>query len=186
MNWADNLTIDCIHGDVLQANAEVLACNTNIKLGLQYSLGRQLVQRFGYPLVEKVTIAKQTLRKNEIALGETIWVDTWEIMPFNAIIFFGWWDADNEFSDRLIYQCFINVLRNAFNHECRSIALPLFGSGSGSMNFNRFQKVILNVLTELNSLPCSDTFSVEELMFYSTNSLLIQEIDKTLARFPCY
>ncbi len=186
MSWFDKLTIDCTCGDILTADSQVVACNTTVKLGLHYSLGKQLVHLFGDKLLEKVTAAKALLPSGELPLGQAIWVEMDHSDRFAAIIFFSWWSADNEFSNRLIYQCLASVLRTAFNNGCRSLAVPLYGSGSGSMDFKRFQETVCRVLVELNTLRNSDTFSVEELVFVSTDQMWIEQLESSLAKLSSH
>ncbi len=180
MSWFDKLTVDCIHGDLLQADTETLACNVNVMLNLNYSIGQQLLKRYGNSLAQELDIIRKRLPAQRLELGQALWVDNHA--GKRPLIFFGWWDRDNDFTVRLIYTSFVNTLREAFAHDCRSIAFPLFGTGSGSMCFNDFQESISKALQELNRLKGAHTFSVEEIVFFSTNKERIEPFSATLDR----
>lgn len=182
MCWFDNLTVDCIHGDLLLAETEAIACNVNVMLNLNYSIGQQLLHLYGNDLTEKLSIIKKHLPEQRLELGQAIWVDVNSSPEKTPIIFFGWWDKDNDFTTRLIYSSFVNSLRIAFAHNSRSIAFPLFGSGSESIHFNDFQESISKALQELNKLKMSHEFSIEELFFYSTNKVRIKKLSNHLDR----
>ena len=182
MPWFDDLTVDCFHGNILEADTEAIACNVNVMVNLNYSLGKQLLQHYGPRLLGRVDESRKQLNGGQLELGQAIWVDVSNCNSVRGIIFFGWWAEDNDFTSQLIYKCFTTTLRTAFANDCRSIAFPLFGSGSGNMNFQVFQKTIWQALFELNKLKDSGSFSVQELLFFSTDQRLLSQLDNYLAR----
>lgn len=74
------------------------------------------------------------------------------------------WDSDNLYTSNLIYRVLINALRQAFAQHIRSVAFPIL-----RVPLPLFADGIRRVLHDLDALPTSDTFSVEELAFVSTD-----------------
>ncbi|WP_319587894.1 macro domain-containing protein [uncultured Desulfobulbus sp.] len=180
MPWFDKLNIDCIHGDILAMQTEAIACNVNLHLDMNYSLGKQLAAKYGAELKTAANYARQLLPNGSLELGQAIFTPLTTFPPLKGVIFFGWWTADNEFTRALIYRSLANVLRKCFENNCFSLALPLFGSGSGSMPFQNFQDTVAQVLEELNSLNRSDSFPLEELYFVSTNHDRVEQLRQRL------
>lgn len=180
MTWFDKLSIDCLHGDILSTDVEAIACNVNLQMHLCHSLGKQVADTFGPEIIVAIELARQTLPTGSLELGQAAFIPMETHPPMKGIIFFGWWAAENEFNRALIYRSMVNILRQGFLNSCLSLAIPLFGSGSGSMSFQIFQDTVAQVLEELNGLKHSASFSVEELYFVSTNSDRIDQLRQRL------
>ena len=180
MPWFDKLTIECIHGDILAIATDSVACNVNVNLDLNYSLGKQMVLKYGSGLLDAVNHARQLLPNGSLELGQAVFMPLTVFPPLKGVIFFGWWAADNEFTRALIYRSLTSILRKSFENNCFSLAVPFFGSGSGSMSFQLFLCTVAEVLEQLNNLKCSDSFSLEEIFFVSTNSDRVEQLRKKL------
>ncbi len=185
MSWFDKLEIDFIHGSLLDADTEAIACNVNVAIDLNYSIGKQLLEYFGPNLRGVIKNVRDTLPGRKLELGQAVWLDAPCPTSLKGIIFFGWWSSQNEFTANLIYTSFVNSLRVAFSYGCCSISFPLYGSGSGGMPFQLFQDTILQAFQELDNLRNSNMFSVEEVCFISTNMPRLEQLENHLARLSC-
>ena len=182
MSWFEKLTVDCVNSDIWETETEVIGCNANVMLSMNNSLGTQLLSKCGVGLLGELDKLREHLPGKRLDLGQAIWLDLQVSKFTKAVIFFGRWSKNNDFSEQLIYKCFVNTLRLAFKKEVGSIAFPFFGTGSESMEIRWLENSIMRVLSDLNDLKISSEFSVEEILFYSTKTHLVERLNSSLAR----
>ena len=182
MAWLEQLSVVALTGDLLSYRADGLACNVNTKLALNYSIGRQLVRAGGDQLIHDVEVASQRLREEELTLGEAITVKTDALPVADYLILVAWWVTDNEYTTQLLYKAIINTIRQALHHGMRSVAMPMFGIGSGKITAGQFGECLIQVLRDLGALADSGSFRLEEVAVVSDRQTDIDTLDRYLAR----
>lgn len=169
MSWFGRLDVQCKYADLLDMDVDGIICNTNIMLNLNYSIGRQLSKRCGPELERKLDDILMALPNHELPLGQSVCVRAFNMERIRSIIFTAWWSAENDFRAELIYQCHASALRSALNENMKSLAFPLFGTGSQTMRLPTLAAGIACVLNDFDALKGAESFSLEELYFVSNN-----------------
>lgn len=168
MRWLKRLQVETRHGDLFETDAEAIVVPVNIGVRLDaYTLGRQLLEKSGRPLQEEIGRALRQLPGRRLRLGQAITVGAHSLGNTEKIILVAWWGAHNTFTPNFIYKVVIASLRQAFEHEIQSLAMPLFGTGSRMMRIQDLASSIVGVLKDLDGLRTTDTFRLRKLYFVS-------------------
>ncbi|MFZ1413766.1 MAG: macro domain-containing protein [Defluviicoccus sp.] len=181
MPWLDRLTAKPVVGDLFSLDVVALVCNLNTNMGLNYKLGRQLHAKLGLPFAQAVRSVVASLPDQKLPLGEAVAMPLASSLGvIRVVVFCGWWDADNEYTDKLIYVCVVNSLRQAFKHRIGSMAFPLLRTGSGQVGQHELSAVIVRAFRDLDALGNSDTFPVENVIFCSDRESVMEELREIL------
>ena len=182
-NWLEYLDVDCLNSDLFLAPVEAIVCNVNTQLALNYNLGRRLATLGGISLVQAIQKTALNLPGNRLILGQALIVDIPEPWgSFEKVILTAWWDFDNDYSERLIYSCIISSLREAFDAQIRSLAMPLIGMGSGQIKIQDFARIFVSVLRDLNALRTNKIFPLENRLLFSLENKLILQVQEYLEK----
>lgn len=167
MSWLENLDVIFEHGEITAADADAIACPVTINLEIYGKLSQKLFTLGGNQLISDLDKFKKHLPDQKLFLGQAISLPSkpiYHIESFKTLIFMAIWDHQSEYSFNLFYKGYINALREAFHHGLKSIVLPI-------MPYDGFLKecgqAILKVIKDLDNLPASSDFSLEEIHFRS-------------------
>ena len=118
---------------------------------------------------------------SRLLLGQAISINCkpeYKLGNFKTLIFVALWDYQSEYSFNLFYKAYINSLRQAFQHNIRSIALPIMAYEG---NLNLCGQAILKSVHDLDGLKHSAEFSIEEIYFVSKNRRHINFMEKEVS-----
>ncbi|HJT18765.1 MAG TPA: macro domain-containing protein [Thermoanaerobaculia bacterium] len=136
------MEIDVFEGDLTEARADAVCTSTNPRLSLMMGTGGAVRERGGF----------EVLRQCEaIAHGKPLppgsaHVTTAGSLPFKIAIHCV---ASNEVhltSNTIIRACVRNALVCAGEHACRSLVMPVFGTGHARFKFQQALEMMLDVL----------------------------------------
>ncbi len=167
MGWLDQLSLEVRCGDLFALDVEAMVCTVTVGLGAYGRLSTHLFQHGGAPLVAQIHARRVQYPEGRLPLGQAVTVPLAAPSPFGPIAQVIWvaiWDTDNPYTPNLIYRVLINALRQAFAQHLRSVAFPIL-----RVPLPLFADGIRRVLHDLDALPTSDTFSVEEIAFVSAD-----------------
>jgi len=92
------------------------------------------------------------------------------------------WGRHNRFTRNHCYKCVIAAIRQAFELELETLAVPLMGTGSRQMCLADLEGAIIDVLLDLDELRNADTFSLRRLEFASVREGDIESLETHLRR----
>lgn len=167
MGWLDQLSLEVRGGDLFALDVEAIVCTVTVGFGAYGRLSTHLFQHGGAPLVAQIHALRTQYPEGRLPLGQAVTLPLADPSPFGRIaqvICVALWDSDNSYTPNLIYRVLINALRQAFAQDMRAVAFPIL-----RVPLPLFADGIRRVLHDLDALPTSDTFSVEDLAFVSTD-----------------
>lgn len=182
VGWLDRLSVIAMTGDLLSYRADGIVCNVNTKLALNYAVGRQLARIGGKQLIHDIEAAARQLSGEELTLGEAISVKTGALPAVSNLILVAWWGKDNEYTTQLLYKAIIGGIRQALHHGMRSLAMPMFGTGSGKVTAGQFADHLFQILKDLDGLSDSESYCLEEIAIVSDRCTDIEVLDRYLGR----
>jgi hypothetical protein len=167
MGWLDQLSLEVQCGDLFALDVEAIVCTVTVGLGAYGRLSTYLFQHGGARLIAQLHALRAQYPEGRLPLGQAVTLQLDDPSPFGRmaqVICVALWDSDNPYTPNLIYRVLINALRQAFAQHLRAVAFPIL-----RVPLPMFADGIQRVLHDLDALPTSDTFSVEELAFVSTD-----------------
>lgn len=183
MAWIDRLDVEVVCGDIFSIPVEAVVVNTDVAISFRHTLGKELLARCGEQLLKDVQVLLEGLPNRQLALGHAVTTTAYNLGNIHGVILVAWWGRDNAFSPRLIEMGYTSSLRQAFQHQFASLALPLMGTGSRQMVSEDLYGGIVAVLHALDGLNSSHTFPTEKLFFVSTRSDRVEELSEYLDQY---
>jgi O-acetyl-ADP-ribose deacetylase (regulator of RNase III) len=164
--FSDNLEIDFLEGNLVNFRADALVINTNVRLNLNYRLGRTILQTAGESIAHELqSIMADRYAGRDIPLGTAISTDPGNLNgQIKRLIFVVWWAGDNEYTENHVFMVHAAALREADAHGLRSIAFPLMGRGH-RLPFSTIAGGITRAIKQLHGLR--KRFSLESISFVS-------------------
>lgn len=183
MSWLKNLTVETRCGDLFETEAEGIVVNTNVNARLNaYSLGEQLYEKSDPAILREIDRVMNQQPGQELRIGHAITVGAHGLDSIEKVILVAWWGRHNRFTRNHCYKCVIAAIRQAFEHELESLAMPLMGTGSRQMRLTDLEGAVTDVLLDLDDLRNADTFSLRRLEFVSVREGDIESLDTHLRR----
>lgn len=165
MKWFEKLQINVRKGDIFQSETEGLMITTTTSLGPYGNLSKEFFEKYAQVLTSQIDSILNERTNKTLQLGETVSVIVEESGDkTKRVILATLWQNENPYTPSLIYSVYINSLREAFKANLLSLSLPIL-----KVPKNMLGEKIIQVLTDLNDLRTSETFSVEEIEFVSNN-----------------
>jgi len=178
MSWLENLGIYFECKELLSIDVDAIVCPINVDLNEYGKISKKIFKLGQTGLINDLSEVKNKLANQKLVLGQAISVDCkpiYNIGNFKKIIFVALWDFYSEYDFNLFYKAYINSFREAFQHNLKSIALPIMAYDG---NLNLCGQTIIKVIRDLNYLKNSSEFSVEEIYFVTNNSSHIDLLQK--------
>lgn len=166
LGWLDQLSLEVRCGDLFALDVEAIVCTVTVGFAAYGRLSTHVFQHGGARLVAQIQALRAQSPESWLRLGQAVTVPLAAPSPFGSItrvICVALWDTDNPYTPNLIYRVLINALRQAFAQHLRAVAFPTL-----RVPLPMLADGIRRVLHDLDALPTSDTFSVEEIAFVST------------------
>lgn len=180
--WLEVLEVECLEGDLFSIDSEAIAVPVNVKLNLNYSLGRLLAQRGGTELARRIQSLLSSEPDGRIPLGTAVSVDTSDLPHLPArVILVAWWNEDTLYDGNHLYKSYASILREAFEHDVSSLALPILG-GRGGVRPELRARVVCDLLRQFDRLRSSGAFSVTHLIFADVARSPLTAIEDELDR----
>ena len=143
------MKISIFAGDITDAPAEALCTSTNPRLSLVMGTGASVRARGGFEILREceriVEAERQTSGKAELPPG-SVHVTTAGALPAKIVIHCVASGAGHRTSEAIVAACVTGALARAAEAGCRSIALPLFGTGHASFPLDRSTRAIIAAL----------------------------------------
>jgi O-acetyl-ADP-ribose deacetylase (regulator of RNase III) len=162
----DDFEIDFVDGDLLDFVGDAVVVNTNIRLNLNYSLGKAILEKAGQPLESELQdILHDRFSDMDLPLGTAVSTNAYGLSDHvRKLIFVSWWNQDNEYTVNHIFKVHAAAIREADALGLRTIAFPLMGRGH-RVKYSIIAEGIAITINELNKLE--KRFSVEKVVFIS-------------------
>ena len=166
--WLDRLELDVKQGDYFETDCEALVCSITVELETYGQLSKMLLTLCKTDLLDSLRTLRSNLPNKKLELGQSL---SLEVSPFceigvaRRLILTALWDRVNEYTPNLVYRFFSSALREAINHDIRSIQFPIL-----NVNQKMLGQEIIKVLHDFDKLRNSALFPVERICFV-TNKL---------------
>jgi len=136
------MKISLFIGDITDVQADAVCTSTNPRLSLMMGTGGSVRERGGF----------QVLRECEKLTGGhslppgSAYVTSGGALPFKAVIHCVASDTSHRSSPALVQLCVKNALARADASGCKSVAMPVFGSGHARVRFDQALKAMRDTL----------------------------------------
>jgi O-acetyl-ADP-ribose deacetylase (regulator of RNase III) len=131
-------------GDIAEAEADAVCTSTNPRLSLMMGTGASIRGRGGFSI----------LRECEALGGPfppgSVHVTSAGTLPFRMAIHCVASDSSHRSSPAIITVCVKNAIARARAAGCRSIAMPVFGSGHASVRFDVALRAMIAAFADLD------------------------------------
>lgn len=122
-------------GDVADAEADAVCTSTNPRLSLMMGTGASIRERGGFEILRACEEIIRHHRSEPLPPG-TAHVTTAGSLPHKIAIHCVASDAAHRSADAIIEACVASALRCAEDRGCRSVAMPIFGTGHAHADFS--------------------------------------------------
>lgn len=178
MNWLESVDIFFECKDLISIDVEAIVCSVTVNLDAYGQISQQLFKTGQSHLKHDLIAIQERLANQKLTLGQAISLDckhTYNIPNIKKLIFVAMWDSHSEYTFNLFYKAYINALREALQHQIKSIALPVMAYDG---NLIMCGQAIVKVIHDLDCLKNSSEFSIEEVIFTTTNCNHIEFLKK--------
>jgi O-acetyl-ADP-ribose deacetylase (regulator of RNase III) len=145
------LRVTLFEGDVTSAPSEAVCTSTNGRLSMMGGTGGDVLRRGGWSIRREceAILAKQREKTGEEQLPPgTVWTTTAGRLAAQVVIHCVASDGSHRSSRELIRGCVVGAFSAAVMESCRSIAMPVFGTGHAAFNFDEALETMAAVLTQ--------------------------------------
>jgi len=173
--FCDDFDIDFVEGDLLDFVGDAIVVNTNIRLNLNYKLGKSVQQKAGEALDKELQrILHDLFSGYDLPLGTAVSTNAYGMSDHvRKLLFVSWWNQDNDYTVNHILKVHTAAIREADVLGLRTIAFPLMGRGH-RVKYSIIAEGIVNTINELNKL--GKRFSVEKLVFISLHKEDVEQV----------
>jgi len=173
--FCDDFDIDFVEGDLLDFAGDAIVVNTNIRLNLNYKLGKAVLEKAGAALDKELqSIFNERFSGKDLPLGTAVSANAYGMSEqIQKLIFVSWWSQDNEYTVNHIFKVHSAAIREADVSGLRTIAFPLMGRGH-RIKYSIIAEGIANTINELNKLV--KRFSVEKIVFISLHKEDVEQV----------
>jgi O-acetyl-ADP-ribose deacetylase (regulator of RNase III) len=173
----DDFEIDFIEGNLLDFVGDAIVVNTNVRLNLNYKLGKAVLEKAGKNLDKELQcVLSDCFSGKDLPLGTAVSTNSYDMSDHvRKLIFVSWWNQDNEYTVNHIFKVHAVAIRAADELGLRAIAFPLMGRGH-RVKYSIIAEGIANTFNELNKLE--KRFSVEKIAFISLHKEDVESLRK--------
>ncbi len=126
------MKISLFMGDLADAPAEALCTSTNPRLSLMMGTGGSVRDRGGFEVLRE---CEAIVGDKTLAPGSVVTTSAGRL-PHKAIFHCVASDANHRSSAEIIRACVVNVLAAADERGCKSVAMPVFATGTRTSSFS--------------------------------------------------
>jgi len=161
-------------GDVADADADAICTSTNPRLSLVMGTGASVRERGGFDVLRACESILRDHQAQMLPPGSA-YATTAGRLPHKVAIHCVASDAAHRSSDSIIRSCVISALRCADEHQCRSVAMPVFGTGHAHAEFRP-------ALEAMAEGVCAARTSVEHVVFVILDPDRVEVAQEVLSR----
>lgn len=121
-------------GDIADAEADAVCTSTNGRLSLVMGTGAAIRNRGGFEILRACEEIVRSKEPQKLEPGSA-YVTTAGSLPHKIVIHCVASDAAHRSSDAIIDACVTSALLRADEHGCKSVAMPIFGTGHAHAAF---------------------------------------------------
>lgn len=164
--FSEDLEIDFKMGNLLDFVGDAIVVNTNVRLNLNYMLGKAVLAKAGEALDKELQrILHERFSGEDLPLGTAVSANAYGMSDHvQKVIFVSWWNQDNEYSVNHIFKVHAAAIREADVLGLHTIAFPLMGRGH-RVKYSLIAEGLAKTINELNKLD--RPLSVERISFIS-------------------
>lgn len=186
MSWIDRLKVTVRVGDLFEREADAFGLTLRTDLQPYGRLSQAVFKGHETALLEALR-AEAIRRRGEAAvpLGAGLSIPVlpeYGLSRATTLAFAAMWSDENVYTKDLAYSCYASILREAFQRECRSLAVPIFSLGadrSGALAGETLAKL----LWDFDELRGADAFPVVEMAVVSDDGARVAGVRKALEPF---
>jgi O-acetyl-ADP-ribose deacetylase len=134
------VSISIFVGDIADAPADVVCTSTNPRMSLKMGTGSAIRERGGFAVLREceAIVRSEAERTGRPTLpAGTVWSTTAGTLPFRMAIHCIASNDAHQSSDDVVRSCVRRAIAIATDAGCRSIAMPIFGTGHAHLRFAR-------------------------------------------------
>jgi O-acetyl-ADP-ribose deacetylase (regulator of RNase III) len=134
------VSISIFVGNIADAPADVVCTSTNSRMSLKMGTGGAIRERGGFTVLREceAIVRDQAAHTGRATLpAGTVWSTTAGTLPFRMAIHCIASNDAHQSSDDVVRSCVRRALALARAAGCRSIAMPIFGTGHAHLRFAR-------------------------------------------------
>lgn len=136
------MKISLFVGDITDVQADAVCTSTNPRLSLMMGTGAAVRERGGFQVLREC----ETLTGGHPLPAGSAHVTSGGTLPFKAVIHCVASDTSHRSSPALVRLCVKNALARADAIGCKTLAMPVFGSGHARVKFDQALQAICHVL----------------------------------------
>lgn len=139
------MKISLFVGDITDVQADAVCTSTNPRLSLMMGTGGSVRERGGFQVLREC----EKLTGGHSLPAGSAYVTSGGTLPFKAVIHCVASDVSHRSSADIVRLCVKNALARADAAGCKTVAMPVFGSGHARVKFEQALRAMYDVL--LNS-----------------------------------
>jgi O-acetyl-ADP-ribose deacetylase (regulator of RNase III) len=134
-------------GDITDVQADAVCTSTNPRLSLMMGTGGAVRERGGFQVLREC----EKLTGGHSLPAGSAYVTSGGTLPFKAVIHCVASDTSHRSSTDIVRLCVRNALMRADAAGCKSVAMPVFGSGHAHVRFEQALKAMQDVLSSADT-----------------------------------
>ncbi|HEV8436437.1 MAG TPA: macro domain-containing protein [Thermoanaerobaculia bacterium] len=136
------MNISLFVGDITDVQADAVCTSTNPRLSLMMGTGGAVRERGGFQVLREC----EKLTAGHSLPPGSAYVTSGGALPFKAVIHCVASDTSHRSSPALVRLCVKNALARADASGCKTVAMPVFGSGHARVRFDQALKTMRDTL----------------------------------------
>ena len=169
------------HGDILSVDTDAIVCTINVDFEAYGKISQKIFDLCNPQLIYDIKKLRRDDADHKLLLGQAVSLTCnrgWNL-HFQKIIFVAMWDFCSEYNSNLFYKAYINSIRQAFENNLKSVAMPIMAY-DGKLNVAA--EVVAKVLVDLDRLKNSSEFPLEEIYFVSYKEEHVETFEQIIGR----
>ena len=165
------MKVSVFAGDIADAPAEAICTSTNPRLSLMMGTGGAVRDRAGFEVLracERIVEEKRPLRVGSVHVTSA------GRLPAKVLIHCVASNANHQSSAEIIRACVRNALAAADAAGCRSVAMPVFGTGHARFRFRAALAAMAEALRDVKT-------NVEEVMIAILDPDRAEDVERALS-----
>jgi len=134
-------------GDITDVQADAVCTSTNPRLSLMMGTGGAVRERGGFQVLREC----EKLTGGHSLPAGSAYVTSGGTLPFKAVIHCVASDTSHRSSTDIVRSCVRNALMRADAAGCKSVAMPVFGSGHAHVRFEQSLKAMRDALSSADT-----------------------------------
>ena len=141
------MKISLFVGDITDVQADAVCTSTNPRLSLMMGTGGAVRERGGFQVLREC----EKLTGGHTLPAGSAFLTTGGALPFKAVIHCVASDTSHRSSTEIVRLCVRNALERADCAGCKTVAMPVFGSGHAHVRFDQALTAMRDILLNANT-----------------------------------